>query len=130
MAGKLLSAPLSTPSSVAESRFPRAADASNGPNAAADFRLPAARSFQRQYFHLYAARLNALRPRILDAAKGLKVRHVALCDLDEHRGKEGNVLIVGTLFKHQPMKPNILKVIDVYPGLIAVHLCMFTGYER
>ncbi len=73
------------------------------------FQLPTAnRDFQRQYFHLYSRRLEAMRPGL---EKRVKDRGLDLVDLSElpnlEEGKE--VVVVGTLFKNQSLKPSILK---------------------
>lgn len=110
MAGKLLSAPLDMDkaSLSSEAKFPRIQSESE--NLSRNFRLPK-RDFQRQFFHIYALRLETLRERVKKAAKsqlGDKVRVESLCNLDTvDKGQE--VVVIGTLYKHQSLKPNILK---------------------
>jgi len=89
-------------------------------NKSGDFVLPPgqARNYSRQYFHIYRHRLEALRQRVVDSARshfGPDVVIKNLCDLDkeldsqETEGEMERLLVVGTLFKHQPLKPNILQ---------------------
>jgi len=87
-----------------------------------DFVLPPgqARNYSRQYFHIYRHRLEALRQRVVDSSRshfGPDVIIKNLCDIDKELDNEEGVtaanqkrlLVVGTLFKHQPLKPNILQ---------------------
>lgn len=69
------------------------------------------RNYQRQYFHVYSHRLAALRERVAESAKdqlGAKAIIKRLSDLDEI-DRDQNVVVIGTLFKTQMLKPNILK---------------------
>ena len=78
------------------------------------------RTYERQFYHLYRSRLESLKPRVEAAAKlkfGDSVRIRNLCDLgndDVFDSEVGDkkVLVVGTTFKNQELKPNILKEIS------------------
>ena len=64
-----------------------------------------------RYFPVYSHRLSALRERVVESAKdqlGAKAIIKRLSDLDEI-DKDQNVVVIGTLFKTQMLKPNILK---------------------
>ena len=64
-----------------------------------------------RYFPVYSHRLSALRKRVVESAKdqlGAKAIIKRLSDLDEI-DKDQNVVVIGTLFKTQMLKPNILK---------------------
>ena len=78
-------------------------------NMSEKFQLPQ-RDFNRQYFHLYSRRLEAMRPRVVANAKLMfpNVNVLPLCRLNTAPQGE-DVLIVGTLFKNQSLKPNILQ---------------------
>jgi len=69
------------------------------------------RDYQKQYFHIYGQRLEALRERVAEcvrAESGQDVTIKRLSELDEI--EEGrSVVVIGTLFKNQVLKPNILK---------------------
>lgn len=69
------------------------------------FRLPRERDFQRQFYHVYAKRLEKMRQRIQDA--GVDVTRLA----DLEKGAS-DVVIAGTVFKNQKLKPNILNELD------------------
>ena len=64
-----------------------------------------------RYFHIYGQRLEALRERVAEcvrAESGQDVTIKRLSELDEI--EEGrSVVVIGTLFKNQVLKPNILK---------------------
>ena len=75
------------------------------------FRLPfQKRDYQRQYYHIYSARLEALRQRVIDTVKRYSPEAVIkrLSDLDTIEEGE-SVVVIGTLFKNQILKPSILK---------------------
>ena len=75
------------------------------------FRLPfQRRDYQRQYYHMYSARLEQLRQRIIDTVKRYSPDAVIkrLSDLDTIEEGE-SVVVIGTLFKNQILKPSILK---------------------
>ncbi len=74
------------------------------------------RDFQRQFFHVYSRRLEALRPRVSGRAREAGHRVVPLSELQEV-GDGEEVAIVGTVFKNQPLKPNILKELAEDQGL-------------
>ena len=78
------------------------------------------RTYERQFYHLYRSRLESLKPRVEAAAKlkfGDSVRIRNLCDLGNDEVfdcgiKDQRVLVIGTTFKNQELKPNILKEIS------------------
>ena len=78
------------------------------------------RTYERQFYHLYRSRLECLKPRVEEAARqkfGENVKIRNLCDLgndeeSDETNKDKRVLVVGTSFKHQELKPNILKEIS------------------
>lgn len=85
------------------------------------------RNYSRQYFHIYRHRLEALRQRVVESAHAVLGKDVViknLCDLDKDEDagetdKQDDVLVVGTLFKHQPLKPNILQELSEDNGIQA-----------
>ena len=121
-AGALLSAPLSTAvrSEVKYWRGQKSpsdqdGDQANFKNLSDDFSLQMiGRTYERQFYHLYRSRLESLKPRVEEAAKqkfGPTLKVVSLCDLgnDEESDDDKRVLVIGTTFKNQELKPNILK---------------------
>lgn len=82
----------------------------------------AKRDYQRQYFHIYSHRLNKMRPLVQEhvreqLGKDSDVKILSLCHLDQ--AEEGKpVVIVGTLFKNQSLKPNILNELSDEYGLL------------
>merc|ERR1712156_987971 len=69
------------------------------------------REYQKQYFHVYSQRLEALRERIASNVRkelGDQAEIKRLSDLDNIQDGK-NVVVIGTLFKTQILKPNILK---------------------
>jgi len=88
-------------------------------NKSGQFRLGEGRKdYNRQYFEVYGARLAAMRPLIVAAAKkslGNDIQVKNLSDLREDEDEvsasqqQDDLLIVGTVFKQQERKPSILK---------------------
>lgn len=69
------------------------------------------RNFSRQYAHLYAERLWSARPKLSEAAKAKWGANFPVCKLHELQC-DVKCIVVGTLFKHMELKPNILKEIS------------------
>ncbi|KAK7113051.1 DNA polymerase delta subunit 2-like [Littorina saxatilis] len=69
------------------------------------------RDFGRQYAHLYAERLWTSRPKLIKAAKAKWDADLPVCKLHELQS-DTRCIVVGTLFKHMELKPNILKEIS------------------
>ena len=105
---------LSLPSDTTDVKFWRHDDPSYK-NLSDPFVLPLrGRNFQRQYYHIYRQRLQILHEGVVQAAKsefGADISIKSLCDLDndDDNAKDEEVVVIGTLFKHQPLKPNILQ---------------------
>ena len=123
-AGALLSAPMTT-AVRSEVKFWRGQKSTTEEendeniryqNLSESFSLPMrGRTYERQFYHLYRSRLESLKSRVAEAATakyGTQVPIKSLCDLgtDEADGiLDKRVLVIGTTFKHQDLKPNILK---------------------
>ncbi|KAL1463163.1 hypothetical protein WDU94_014944 [Cyamophila willieti] len=76
------------------------------------FRLPT-KDYSKQFAHIYAVRLNKMKECLLERVSqkwGSNVPVLKLSDLNETVNEE--VVIIGTFFKHQELKPNILKEIS------------------
>ncbi|PVD38170.1 hypothetical protein C0Q70_00781 [Pomacea canaliculata] len=69
------------------------------------------RNFHRQYAHLYAERLWTTRPKLMEAARAKWDVDIPVCKLHELQS-DVRCIVVGTLFKHMELKPNILKEIS------------------
>ncbi|XP_076458438.1 DNA polymerase delta subunit 2-like [Babylonia areolata] len=69
------------------------------------------RNFGRQYAHLYAERLWTARPKLIEAARSKWDADIPVCKLHELQS-DTRCIVVGTLFKHMELKPNILKEIS------------------
>lgn len=69
------------------------------------------RNFGRQYAHLYAERLWTARPKLIEAARAKWDADIPVCKLHELQS-DTRCIVVGTLFKHMELKPNILKEIS------------------
>ena len=125
--GALLSAPLST-AVRSEVKFWRGQNQSDTAsdsnitykNLSGEFKLQmVGRTYERQFYHVYRSRLESLKPRIEAAAKqkyGNLIQIRSLCDLGNDGvssdGGDNRVLVMGTTFKVQELKPSILKEIS------------------
>lgn len=68
--------------------------------------------FDVQYNDYYCSRIKTIRPRLMERAQ-LKWQEVEIVSLRNLGDKEGKtVCIIGTLFKHMPLQPSILKEIS------------------
>ncbi|KOB76546.1 DNA polymerase delta small subunit [Operophtera brumata] len=67
------------------------------------------RDFSKQYAHIYSARLNTFRNILAPAIKKKWSNTYKILKLCELRDKGTTCIIVGTIFKHQELKPSILK---------------------
>ncbi|XP_034235818.1 DNA polymerase delta subunit 2 [Thrips palmi] len=71
------------------------------------------KDFSKQYFHFYAQRLLSMKPLLLPRINqkwGHKIPVKTLADLKEDSSEK--CIIVGTLYKHQELKPSILKEVS------------------
>ncbi|KAI8489084.1 DNA polymerase delta subunit 2 [Branchiostoma belcheri] len=73
------------------------------------------RNFGRQYAHIYAVRLWAMKARLVEAAKRKWGNDVCIKKLSEMDSGE-TCVVIGTLFKHMELKPSILKDISEEEG--------------
>lgn len=76
------------------------------------YRLPR-KDYSKQFAHIYAVRLNKIKECLLERVSqkwGNSVPVLKLSDLNENTTDE--CVIIGTFFKHQQLKPNILKEIS------------------
>ncbi|XP_001607856.1 DNA polymerase delta small subunit isoform X1 [Nasonia vitripennis] len=71
------------------------------------------RSFSRQFSGIYKARLSSLKAKVLKRARAKWSKHKVLhiVDLTKDEYEEVPSIIIGTLYKHQELKPSILKEI-------------------
>ena len=126
--GALLSAPLST-AVRSEVKFWRGQNQSDQAsdstitykNFSDQFKLQMiGRTYERQFYHVYRSRLESLKPRIEAAAKqkyGNLIQIRSLCDLGSDGvsgdgAEDKRVVVIGTTFKVQELKPSILKEIS------------------
>lgn len=110
----------------AEVRFPRRRTAGFADLSDRFRQQSGARDFQKQFFHVYSRRLEAMRPRLAARAKEEGHRVVALSEM-ETVGSQEEVAIVGTVFKNQALKPNVLKELAEDQGLPAQPLSSYTS---
>ena len=71
---------------------------------------------------MYGARLDSMKPRIIEAAKeklgkDISVKHLVELKEEDERAREEDILIVGTIFKQQEKKPSILAELSEDGGL-------------
>lgn len=67
------------------------------------------RDFSKQYAHIYSARLNTFRNILAPVIRKKWSNTYKILKLCELRDKGTTCIIVGTIFKHQELKPSILK---------------------
>lgn len=67
------------------------------------------RDFSKQYAHIYSARLNTFRNILAPVIKKKWSNTYKILKLCELQNKATTCIIVGTIFKHQELKPSILK---------------------
>ncbi|CAH0388289.1 unnamed protein product [Bemisia tabaci] len=77
----------------------------------APFRLQE-RDYYRQFFNLYAVRLNKMREWLLACVEKKWGKKYAVKRLTDLKEGDDSCICVGTLFKHQELKPSILKEIS------------------
>jgi len=121
--GCLLSSPL-TPGIRAEQRFSRVSSEQAGyVNTSQQFRIQnTTKNYNSQFFKVYNARLETMRPLIIEAAKvkfGENVPVKSLVDLkaDDEEERTEDILIIGTVFKLQERKPSILTELSEEAGV-------------
>ncbi|KAK0082614.1 hypothetical protein PV325_010117 [Microctonus aethiopoides] len=80
----------------------------------------AQRSFDKQYFNIYKARLKALKEVLIEKAKQKWARHkiLQISELSEVNSDNELVIIVGSIYKHQELKPSMLKELSYELQLI------------
>ncbi|XP_014203660.1 DNA polymerase delta small subunit-like [Copidosoma floridanum] len=71
------------------------------------------KNFSQQFCGIYKARLSLLKPEALKCAKAKwkNKKCIQIVDLIKDEYKEVSCVIIGTLYKHQALKPSILKEI-------------------
>ncbi|XP_071546899.1 DNA polymerase delta subunit 2 [Panulirus ornatus] len=81
-------------------------------NKSQKYTLWGSKDVTRQYFKMYVARLEKMRPLLEARAKRLWENDATLKRLHEVDEKTGRCIVVGTLYKRQELKPSILKEIS------------------
>ena len=142
--GSLLSAPL-TSGVRAETRFSRPSTEQLGfINTSQQFRIEnSVKNYNSQFFkvrifelenmfliflfQVYNARLEAMRPLIIEAAKDkfgddVDVKPLVELKADDEEERKENILIIGTIFKQQEKKPSILAELSEEAGVeVIIH---------
>ena len=78
-------------------------------------------------FQVYNARLEAMRPLIIEAAKDkfgddVDVKPLVELKADDEEERKENILIIGTIFKQQEKKPSILAELSEEAGVeVMIH---------